>query len=179
MPIRTTTGDTFGSRAGVCRNVRLMRICKTRTTPGYPQSDGMVERFNRTLLNSLAMYTSNHQRDWKEYLPYALFASRSAVHESAGVSPTKMMLGRDVRVPVDLVIQRHDDEIPHSVTGYVQHLQDIMEEVHMEVRGTLGHSAVRMKTYYDRTSDVEVYEPGDAVWYHYPRVKKRPLPQAD
>ena len=83
-----------------------------------------------------------------------------------------MMLGRDVRVPVDLVIQQPDDEIPHNVPGYVQHLQDIMEEVHMEVRGTLGHSAARMKTDYDRKSDGEVYQPGDAVWYHYPRVKK-------
>ena len=94
------------------------------------------------------------------------------MHESTGVSPTKMLLGRDVRVPVDLVIQRPDDEIPHNVPGYVQHLQDIMEEVHMEVRRTLGHSAARMKTYYDRKSDGEVYQPGDAVWYHYPRVKK-------
>ena len=83
-----------------------------------------------------------------------------------------MMIGRDVRVPVDLVIQRPDDEIPHNVPGYVQHLQDIMEEVHMEVRGTLGHSAARTKTYYDRKSDGEVSQPGDAVWYHYPRVKK-------
>ncbi len=106
----------------------------------------MVVQFNRTLLNSLAMYTSNHQRDWEEYMPYVLFAYRLAVHESTGVSPTKMMLGRDVRVPVDLVIQRPDNEIPHNVPGYVQHLQDIMEEVHMEVRGTLVHSAARMKT---------------------------------
>ena len=141
-----------------------MRIYKTRTTPGYPQSDCMVERFNRTLLNSLAMYTSNHQRDWEDYLLYVLFAYRSAVHESTGVSPTNMMLGRDVRVSVDLVIQLPDDEIPQNLPGYVQHLQDIMEEVHMEVRGTLGHSAARMKTYYDRKSDGEVYQPGDALW---------------
>ena len=153
-----------------------MRIYKTRTTPGYPQSDGMVERFNGTLLNSLAMYTSNHQRDWEEYLHYVLVAYRSAVHESTGVSPTKMMLGRDVWVPVDLVIQRPDDEITHNVPGYVKHLQGIMEEVHKEVRGTLGHSAARMKTYYDRKADGEVYQPGDAVLYHHRRVKKASPP---
>ena len=94
---------------------RLMCICKTRTMPGYPQSNGMVERFNRTLLNSLAMYNSNHQRDWEEYLPYVLFAYRLAVHESTGVSPSKMMLARDVRVPVDSVIQQPRDEIPHDI----------------------------------------------------------------
>ena len=37
---------------------------------------------------------------------------------------------------------------------------------------TLGHSAARMRTYYDRKADDEVYQPGDVVWYYYPRVKK-------
>lgn len=45
---------------------QLMRIHKTRTTPAYPQSDGLVERFNQTLLNSLAMYTLNNQQDWEK-----------------------------------------------------------------------------------------------------------------
>ena len=176
LEIHSDQGRNFESKvfAEMCR---LMRIYKTRTTPGYPQSDGMVERFNRMLLISLAMYTSNHQRDWEEYLPYVLFAYRSAVHESTGESPSKMMLGRDVRVPVDLVIQRPGDDIPHDVPGYVQHLKDIMEEVNMEVRCNLGHSAARMRTYYDRKADDEVYQPGDAVWYYYPRVKKRFSPK--
>ena len=41
-----------------------------------------------------------------------------------------------------------------------------------EVRDTLGHSAARMRTYYDRKADDDVYKPGDVVWYYYPRVKR-------
>ena len=29
----------------------ILRINKTRTTPHHPQSDGLIERFNRTLLS--------------------------------------------------------------------------------------------------------------------------------
>ena len=35
---------------------------KTRTTPYHPESDGMVERFNRTLLMMLAMFAGKTGR---------------------------------------------------------------------------------------------------------------------
>lgn len=58
---------------------KMFNIYKTRTTPYHPQSDGMVERFNRTLLDIVATQIAPHrkQRDWDEQLPFATFAYRS------------------------------------------------------------------------------------------------------
>ncbi|GFW76339.1 retrovirus-related Pol polyprotein from transposon 412 [Trichonephila clavipes] len=47
---------------GVCE---LLGIDKTKTTPLHPQSDGMVERFNRTILNNLSDGLKN-QQDWDQ-----------------------------------------------------------------------------------------------------------------
>ena len=41
----------------------LLGVTKTRTTPLHPQSDGMVERFSRTLEAQLSMFVEDHQRD--------------------------------------------------------------------------------------------------------------------
>jgi len=55
---------------------KLLQIEKTRTTPYHPQSDGMVERFNRTLATMLSAFVDEHQRNWDEQLPYVMMAYR-------------------------------------------------------------------------------------------------------
>ena len=53
----------------------------------------MVERFNCLLLQLLRAY-AERQTDWEQYLPFVLFAYRSAIHSSTGVSPFELMFGR-------------------------------------------------------------------------------------
>ena len=53
---------------------KLLGIEKTRRTPYHPQSDGMIERFNRTLATMLTAYVSTSQRDWDDQLPYVKMA---------------------------------------------------------------------------------------------------------
>ena len=79
----------------------LLGITITRTTPLHLQSDGMVERFNRMLESQLSKFVEDHQRDWDSHLPLLLMAYRIAVHESTGYTPASLMLGRDLRLPID------------------------------------------------------------------------------
>ncbi|KAJ8346737.1 hypothetical protein SKAU_G00281380 [Synaphobranchus kaupii] len=61
-------GRNFESQvlAEVCKR---LGVTKTRTTPLHPQSDGLIERFNRTLATRLAILASQHQRDWDCHQP--------------------------------------------------------------------------------------------------------------
>ena len=53
---------------------RLLGIHKSRTTPYHPQSDGLVERFNRTLLSMLATSSREHPSTWESHLPKVCMA---------------------------------------------------------------------------------------------------------
>ena len=68
----------------------ILEIDKTRTTPLQPQSDGMVDRFNRTLEAMLSKFVDENQKDWDLYLPLVMMAYRSSEHESTGFSPIEI-----------------------------------------------------------------------------------------
>jgi transposase InsO family protein len=93
--IHTDQGVQFESNLfqEVCR---LLQIQKTQTTPYHPQSDGMVERNNRTILMMLSAFVNEHQNDLDKHLPYVSMAYRAAEHETMGTTPNYMMLGREV-----------------------------------------------------------------------------------
>ena len=99
----------------------LLGITKTRTTLLHPQSDGMVEHFNRTLEAQLFKFVEDHQHDWDSYLHLLLMAYRTAVHESTGCTPASLMLGRDLRLYYPstsfMVVQmrNHQGVLQHTV----------------------------------------------------------------
>ena len=83
LVLHSDQGRNFESNvfAEMCR---LLGIQKTRTTALHPQSDDMVERFNRTLEAQLAKFVSEHQRDWDHHLQLLMMAYRTSVHDTTG-----------------------------------------------------------------------------------------------
>jgi hypothetical protein len=86
--------------------MNILGIRKTRTTPLHPQSNGLVERLNRKLLQYLSKFLNKNQRDWDKWVPMFLLAYRSSQHETTEYSPAIMMLGRELSLPFDLVTGR-------------------------------------------------------------------------
>ena len=82
----------------------LLGIHKTRTTPGRPQSDGMVERTCRSIQAMLSSYVSQNQKDWDVYLPLLVLAYNSSLHDTTKCTPSKVMLGRELRLPIWLLV---------------------------------------------------------------------------
>ena len=100
--IHTDQGKNFESNL-IKKLCLMLGIRKTRTTPYHPQSDGMVERFNRTLLNMLSIAVGENEKSWDLQLPFILLAYRTSVHDTTGASPFELMYGREVRLPEDVM----------------------------------------------------------------------------
>ena len=85
---------------------RLLGVKKINTSGYHPQTDGLVERFNLTLINMIAKSCDVKDRDWDDHdwddhLP---FAYRVSAQESTRESPFFLLYGRDARIPTSTVL---------------------------------------------------------------------------
>ena len=121
----------------------------TRTTPFHPESDGMVERFNRTLLMMMAMFAGKNREDWDDLLPAVMMAYRSSVHESTGFSPYRLMFGEECTLPMDIGLPKEQSDIPDSITSpYAIWVRDALEEAYEQVRQYSGQAGQHQKRLY-------------------------------
>ncbi|UYV65370.1 K02A2.6-like, partial [Cordylochernes scorpioides] len=150
---------------------QVLGIWKTRTTPLHPQSDGMVERFNKTMVEHLSKVVEQNQRDWDRRLPLFLMAYRAAIHETTGQTPAKVMFGRELRLPCDLEFGTPGGP-PVEVTSYVGELRGVLSETHKLVREKIQLASHRMKTHYDLKANHEGFKENDLVWMFNPKRKR-------
>ena len=149
----------------------LFQVDKFQTTVYKPSTNGLVERWHRTLNAMLAKVVSSNQKDWDVHLPYVLCAYRSSRHESTGFSPNYLVLGRELRAPIDVVCGQPETERVQfeSASDFVRDRQVLMDEAFRLVRQNLKASLDRNKKYYDLKVKPNKYEIGDFVYYFYPR----------
>ena len=178
MQILTNQGSEFEGELfqELCK---WFDIEKLRTTPYKASTNGMVERYHRTLNSILVKIVWDDPRDWCEKVPIAAAAYRTSVHEATGFTPNKLMLGREVFSPMDVVLGMPPDEHSNyeSRNDFVASRQRMMRDVYSTVRKHLQKAVTRHKKYYDIRVRERHFTVGDWVWYYYPRRYPRKSPK--
>ena len=82
---------------------RVLGVDKINTSGYHPQTDGLVEKFNATLICMIAKSTPDGA-EWDTRLPYVLFAYRATMQESTKESPFFLLYGRDPLIPMSTVL---------------------------------------------------------------------------
>jgi transposase InsO family protein len=156
---------------------KLMKIDHIRTTTYKPSTNGLVERFHRTLNSMIAKVVAENQRNWDKCLPSVLAAYRATVHESTGFTPNYLFLGRENYAPLDLVMPTPHNELPKTANEFVSERGNRMQKAYDLVRSQLGKCAMRRKRYYDMRVRDATFKSGDWVWLFHPRRFARISPK--
>ena len=70
----------------------------------HPQSNGLTERMNRTLISMVRKTCWQEQGGWVEALPLLEFAYNNSKHRTTGVAPFEVCQGNRPVVPASLLI---------------------------------------------------------------------------
>ena len=76
---------------------RLLSIRRLTTTPYYPISNGLTEKFNSTLKKMLRRLCIEQLKQWYRFINPLLFANREVSQASTGFSPFELLYGRTER----------------------------------------------------------------------------------
>jgi transposase InsO family protein len=132
LELHSDQGSNFESRV-LYEILQRLGVSKTRTTPMHPQSDGMVEHYVKTVEETLRKVVASHQMDWDERLHLFLLAYRAYTHDTTGLTPARLVLRRELRLPCDLLFGAPPGK-ERPTTDHAADLVDHLHDIHNYAR---------------------------------------------
>ncbi|XP_056605021.1 uncharacterized protein LOC130421252 [Triplophysa dalaica] len=162
--ILTDQGTAFMSRT-LRELYGLLGIKTIRTSVYHPQTDGLVERFNRTLKSMIRKFVHEDAKNWDKWLEPLLFAVREVPQASTGFSPFELLYGRQPRGVLDVLREAWEDG-PSASKNQIQYVLDLRTKLH-----TLGRLSMenllqaqeRQSRHYNRGARLRKFSPGEKV----------------
>ena len=162
--ILTDQGTSFMSRT-LRELYGLLGVKSIRTSVYHPQTDGLVERLNKTLKSMIRKFIHEEERNLAKWLDPLLFAVREVPQASTGFSPFELLFGRKPQGILDL-LRENWEEGPSPSKNEIQYILDLREKLH-----TLGQlsrenflqAQARQQRLYNRGAKLRQFTPGEKV----------------
>ncbi|XP_077948925.1 uncharacterized protein LOC144382966 isoform X6 [Gasterosteus aculeatus] len=170
--ILTDQGTPFMSRV-MKELCALLKIKQLRTSVYHPQTDGLVERFNKTLKSMLRKAVGEDGRNWDHLLPYLLFAVREVPQSSTGFSPFELLLSYRPRGLLDIAKEAWEEQ-PCQQRTLIEHvgaMRERMKAIYPMMREHMETTQRQQQASYNRSAQPREFKPGDKVLVLVPTVE--------
>ncbi|KAI3707588.1 hypothetical protein L6452_26214 [Arctium lappa] len=157
---------------GMCRiamHVNDTQFCEdyniklTTSTQRYPQSNGLVESSNKTIVNSIKKRLKAAKGRWVEELPSVLWENRMTPHTSTGQTPFSLVYGCEAVLPVEVQLPtlRHTS-VDHNLVDLSYDL-DALEELRESALIRLASQKQTVERHFNKNVKTKVLQEGDHV----------------
>ena len=106
-------GPQFNSRVylNFCHELKIKNLY---STPRYPQSNGLAEASNKTLLTALKKLLDSAKGKWVDELPGVLWAYRTTAPRSTGISPFTITYEMEAIIPTEIGMPTIRSDVPEQ-----------------------------------------------------------------
>ncbi|KAK1435491.1 hypothetical protein QVD17_01255 [Tagetes erecta] len=142
-----------------------LKIKQRFTSVAHPQSNGQVERMNRSIVEGLKARLGRHGKDWLEELPSVLWAIRTTEKTSNGISPFKLVFGSEAMIPTEIGVESPRRAVFDPVNNSNEVLLNLSltEELRDKARLREARYKKQMEKYYNTRVKKETFRPGELV----------------
>lgn len=124
------------------------------TTSAYRPQSNNSERVNRNLVTALRIYSHSNHKMWDTHLPYLMLSFNTCKHDSTGVTPASVYLGRELKHPLQLHWDIQTDMLPLDKESRMKEVVRHLKEAH-----------AKTKVKYDKDRVISKFKVGDKVLY--------------
>lgn len=133
------------------------------STPYHPQTNGLVERFNRTLIEGLAKIIDGHVNDWDKHIAPVLFAYRTSKHSTTKMTPFFLVYGREAKLPIDSTVIEEEPPLVHHIATQIDRLPIVRNKVKQQI---YCEQRKQKDLYDEKLSHTKTFHIGDKVLYY-------------
>ena len=148
--------------------LNLWGIVKATSTSYHPETQGLIERFNGTIMQILKRYVYETPDTWNENLPLATFAYNTSIQRINNVTPHEVMFGRKVNTTLSSLNGNYNEITPIE---HVLKVRRDMERINRVIINNQEIAREEEKEKYDIKTAGEVFSTGDYVLLYNPAVK--------
>ena len=134
-----------------------MGIKHVRCTPQHPESNGKIERFNRTFKSMLAKAVNNAPGDWEDHVGSTLFSHRISISDVTHYSLFFLLYGRQPRAPLSRLL--HVQDTIQGLGSRMDSLSKALHEARKNTKDARKHNKARLA----QKANDGLIAPGDTV----------------
>jgi ribosomal protein L21E len=146
----------------------VLGIQRIYTSCYYPESNGVAERWHRTLHTGLSHLVNNSHTDWDLQLSFFLMGYRATPHTTTGYSPFYLLHGREMSLPGNDNLKAKVATNARDIDQRIESLKASLKSALRSVKWANRRSHERNKKYHDRRAKLREFEVGDLVYLFQP-----------